>query len=36
MSANEASPTLVHAVSFPQFMLQDSARTEDMTTHLTG
>jgi len=30
------SPTLRHAVASPQFMLQDSARSEDMTTHLTG
>ena len=30
------SPTLVHAGDHPQFMLQDSARSEDMTTHLTG
>jgi len=29
-------PTLLHAVASPQIMLQDAARTEDMTTHLTG
>ena len=36
MSAIAASPTLVHAGASPQRVLQDTARTEDMTTHLTG
>lgn len=36
MLALAPSPTLVHAGDHPQFMLQDTARSEDMTTHLTG